>query len=54
MSDTIPQWGWVALAWAQLILSYIGYLWYLQRRERHIREQHIHDKHAHPHGDTTA
>lgn len=39
MFNSISEWGWVAIAWLQLILSYIGYLWYLHQRERQIRQK---------------
>lgn len=36
MLDLSP-WGWVALAWGQLILFYLGYLGYLNWRYRAVK-----------------
>ena len=38
MFDNLSHWGWVGLAWAELLLAYGGYLFYLSRRERRARE----------------
>lgn len=39
MFENWTQWHWVALAWGQLILAYIGYLVYLNRREAYLRRE---------------
>ncbi len=36
---SMTQWHWVALAWLQLIVFYIGYLLYLNWRYRRVRER---------------
>ena len=36
MFDNISQWGWVAIAWGELVLAYIGYLLYINWRERQV------------------
>lgn len=33
-----PHWVWVALAWGQLTLFYLGYLLYLRWRARRLAE----------------
>ena len=32
-------WGWVAFAWAQLIVAYTGYLGYLNWREKRLERE---------------
>jgi len=39
MFENWTQWNWVALAWGQLILAYVGYLVYLNRREAYLRRE---------------
>ncbi len=39
MFENWTQWHWVAFAWGQLILAYIGYLVYLNRRETYLRRE---------------
>ena len=33
---TWPQWAWVALAWGQLTVFYLGYLLYLRWRAKRL------------------
>lgn len=39
MFDTLSDWAWVALAYAQVVLAYAGYLAYLRWRERRVRKR---------------
>jgi len=39
MFESWGQWGWVALAWAQLVLFYGGYQLYLSRRLKRLEEE---------------
>ena len=34
MFDSLPAWFWVTVAWAELLVVYGGYLWYLNRRAK--------------------
>lgn len=38
MFDAVSNWGWVAIAWLEVLLAYGGYLAYLAWRERRARE----------------
>lgn len=38
MFDNLGHWTWIALAWGQVALAYVGYLLYLRRLERRIQE----------------
>ena len=38
MFEWMTQWHWVGLAWAHLILSYLGYLVYLRSRAKRASE----------------
>ena len=38
MFNNLSPWGWVALAWVEVLLAYGGYLYYLAWRERRARE----------------
>jgi hypothetical protein len=37
--DNLSNWTWVALAYAQVVLAYAGYLAYLRWRERRLRDR---------------
>lgn len=39
MFDNISQWGWVAFAWIEVILAYIGYLMYLNWRAKKLKDK---------------
>lgn len=39
MFDSWGHWAWVALAWAQLFVTYGGYLLYLRRRAKRAGER---------------
>ena len=34
MFNSLPAWFWVTIAWAELLLVYGGYMWYLNRRAK--------------------
>ncbi|CAN5841252.1 hypothetical protein BH23DEI1_BH23DEI1_01390 [soil metagenome] len=36
MFDSWNQWVWVSIAWAQVVLAYVGYLIYLGWRHRRL------------------
>lgn len=36
MFDSWNQWVWVSIAWAQVVLAYVGYLVYLGWRRRRL------------------
>lgn len=36
MFNSITPWGWVAIAYGQLVLAYAGYVLYLRWRERRV------------------
>ena len=38
MFDSIPDWGWVAAAWGEVVLAYVGYGFYLRRRAKRLEE----------------
>ncbi len=38
MSNLSP-WGWVAVAWAELVLAYAGYLLYLRWRLKRLEKE---------------
>ena len=38
MSTEWGPWAWVAAAWSQLVIAYVGYVVYLSRRRRTIRD----------------
>lgn len=38
MSVKLSHWGWVAVAWGQLFLTYVLYLLYLRHLERRATE----------------
>lgn len=38
MFESISPWGWVALAWGELIVAYGAYLVYLGRRRRRLEQ----------------
>ena len=37
MFNSISNWTWVALAYGEVVLAYLGYLLYLRWRERRAR-----------------
>lgn len=39
MFDSWGPWAWVALAWAQLLITYGAYTFYLNRRTRSVGER---------------
>ena len=39
MFDNIPDWGWVAAAWGEVVLAYIGYLLYLRHRAKRLEAE---------------
>lgn len=39
MFDSLGHWGWVAIAWAELLIAYGGYLFYLNWRSRRVRDE---------------
>lgn len=39
MFEGLNPWIWVAAAWLELVLGYLGYLVYLDRRARRIDEE---------------
>ena len=39
MFDSWGHWAWVALAWAQLLVTYGGYMVYLNRRAKRAGER---------------
>lgn len=38
MFDNFTHWTWVWIAWAQVVLSYAGYLWYMSALKRKSRD----------------
>lgn len=39
MFESWSAWGWVAFAWGQLIVAYVGYLGYLNWRVRRLERE---------------
>lgn len=39
MFENLPQWAWVAAAWLELLVAYLGYLLYLRARARRLEER---------------
>ena len=39
MFDSLPQWGWVGLAWAEVFAAYVGYLLYLRWRAKRTQDE---------------
>ena len=39
MFNNIPQWGWVIIAWVQLLIAYGGYMLYLNWRQKRLNEE---------------
>ncbi len=39
MFDNVPNWGWVAFAWLELVIAYGGYMYYLNWRKRRLQEK---------------
>lgn len=35
----MSSWGWVVLAWAELILAYVGYGFYLRWRQKRLEKE---------------
>ncbi len=46
MFDSWTQWHWVAFAWGQVILAYIGYGIYLHKRDRRLQASNEHDENS--------
>lgn len=38
MFDNFSHWTWVWIAWAQVVIAYGAYAWYIARLERKSRE----------------
>ena len=37
--ETLSQWGWVSIAWAEVLAAYVGYLLYLRWRAKRARDE---------------
>ena len=35
----MSDWAWVIIAWAQLVVAYVGYLFYLNWRARKVQDK---------------
>lgn len=38
MFDNVPTWGWVAVAWLELVLAYGGYMFYINWRQKRLKD----------------
>lgn len=39
MFDAIGPWGWVAIAWGEVVVACLGYYLYLGRRRRRLTDE---------------
>jgi len=38
MFDNVSNWGWVAAAWIQLVIAYVGYMFYINWRQKRLKD----------------